>query len=435
MAITQRRRSGAVEAEILKDLISCFKIIEKNNKIVTMPDLIDNCQNISVLKLIKLNKFLKNNESELNKYNISDDIKDLQNEIDKYIRVISKVKIGGGPSLKAIALGTLVFLLSFAQGESSVNNRVALRRNFLPNQNPLPKFNLPPSTLNVQTYQPEISQPSLSYSPGAVIPYNSNILPNKQVNTKGRSNKKTQKLRGVEGKPEKIITFGQQADIYLYKTTVVKQFKGQNANLNYVAELKNMQKIQSVKALDSIPIIKMLGHDDATQTIKYARYEKDATSLTSDTLNSNVHANGELNVEAGFSPKAVSNKQVSDFKIVVNLLHDSGIAHGDIHAGNIFLKDGKLGLADMAETKFDPRIFGDYDLSKIDNTLGEQIKKINSKESWEDLLNNRKLSVQLKKAIRVNPQIQDFVTELETYLEAESFDNIKTETLSRFFKN
>lgn len=395
----KQRAGGSIEATILNDLIACYHNINSND--ITLPVLLDSCQNVSVLKLIKLHTFIKNHEKEFIDSPIYNDIKLIQNEIDNYINKVSRVKSGGGIAHRIV--GVLAFLAAYA---------------------------------NALGPDPEVA----AQPPAIFNPYNASLAfyqGNQRAAPALRGSRKynVPSAPGLRGSiaPEKVITFGQQADIVLYKTTAAKIFKGDQAGDNYADELSAMQKIEKIPALRSIPIVKMVAHDNDALSITYTRFEKDATSLTSDTVNGDLHADGELNVMAGFSPKAVSAAQAQEFVKSVSVLHNNGVAHGDIHAGNIFLMNGQLGLADMALAKFDPRMHGNG-INQIDqHDMHGAIAKVTNIHEWEALLANRKFGAPYRKLLARKPQLKSFFSDLEDFLKAKDFDNVKLGHMVQFF--
>ena len=396
---TRKQRGGDIDPEITSitlKLLECSKTL--NTEIFTLSNLVDGCGK-SVLDLIKLDKFISSNKDTFKGIR---EVEMFQEEIQKYIKTITTrlpAPQRGGVSLKMIIFLALSAIAQVASGESvQVSNAVALRgRNMNGTQYSL-------------TSTPAVTSRGLGFNTPSNAKLSESLV--------------------------KLIDKGAQANISLYQTYVVKKFKNpvipSNKNIsaeqekinNYKAERDIIQAVSSVKGL-KIPVVKYLASNDETYEITYQRFLNDAESLVDEPYKLNPRT-GKMNVNgfAPFDPIKVTQTQSDNFVKGIADLHKHGIAHRDIHNGNIFVNIfGEFGLLDFTHAVFDPRKFPSPQIPAQVADAVSQFKTLGQLEEYTSGRGYNKFLVRTSGEERIN--IETFIKMLSDFFSGIGIDNEK----------
>ena len=166
--------------------------------------------------------------------------------------------------------------------------------------------------------------------------------------------------------PIQTIDTGTQSKITIFDDdTVDKTFidtETESASVLYQEETLNYDTIDSRVPGFNKPTL--LRRDPYTSTLTYEKFDSDlaSTGNTVD-INGNTATTGDKTASLSDSPENV--EIFTSLTTDLNTLHDNGIAHGDIHNGNIVVKDGVYMFSDFGLTKTDPRKYNSEAYRKI----------------------------------------------------------------------
>tara|TARA_Y100000389_G_scaffold205125_1_gene263614 strand:- start:15532 stop:16815 length:1284 start_codon:yes stop_codon:yes gene_type:complete len=404
--ILLKKHSGGNNKEYhintLKEIISCYKNIDQKSKtIFSIPYLVENCKNITVLRLIKLSKFLTKQLKINNNYNSVIPLIDIINDFKKTVTTNRNI-IGGMRGKYLIGLFITALTLSDASYIPPKNLRT--------NQNRQDQIHLTKYTDNNDSY-------------GSFEVYDNNEV------------------------PLHSITHGQEGNIDIYENYVIKTFKDSaeaNANDNYKNELSGIELVDSISKVNSefTKPIQLLDKDDSALIIKIEKFDSDAVPITiSYKADPNDWKGDKFAV---FDPAKVDYNEIQNFKRDIDILHNNGIAHGDIHNGNIALRydnnNRELVLFDYGNAISNPMMHGNEELIEIVNDMygAENPFYATTQSEYEDIMTMQKGQRKWMKSIRnkttaEKKSLEQFKKNYEDFLEAKNYDLSQYTTLTSSF--